>query len=79
MKRVSPQQQVWQHLRTDEQRAVIAQNLRHLKSREQEDLCYGIIAFLRWGIERPFEDQWLNRLYQSLLLYLKTERKLGNI
>ena len=53
MKQVSPQQQVWQHLRTDDQRVVLATNLRHLKHRTQEDICYGILAYLRWGILRP--------------------------
>lgn len=79
MKHVTPQQQVWALLQTDDQRAILAANLRHLKKLTQEDICYGIIAFLRWGIIRPFEDQWVNRHFQSLVLFLRTEKELGNL
>ena len=79
MKHVSPQQQVWQHLRTDDQRVILAENFRHLKHRTQEDICYGILAYLRWGILRPFEDKWLKRQFDAIILYLKTERTLGNL
>ena len=79
MKFITPQQQVWALLQTDDQRAILAANLRHLKKLTQEDICYGIIAFLRWGIIRPFEDQWVNRHYQSLVLFLRTEKELGNL
>ena len=79
MKYISPQQQVWRHLRTDEQQAVVAENLRHLKRRIQTDICYGILASLRWGIIRPFEDKWIKRHFDAIILYLKTERTLGKI
>lgn len=79
MKHVTPQQQVWEMLRTDNQRAILAANLRHVKYHTQEDICYGLVAFLRWGIIRLYEDQWVNRLYQSLVLYLRTEKELGNL
>lgn len=76
MKQITPQQQVWKYLRTDDQRAILAQNFRHLKKRTQEDISYGIIAWLRWGIIRPFCDPWVNRHFQALLIYLRTEREL---
>ncbi|MDO4959322.1 MAG: hypothetical protein Q4E68_08750 [Prevotellaceae bacterium] len=79
MNRITPQQQVWKYLRTDDQRAILAQNFRHIKRRTQEDICYGLLAFLRWGIIRPFEDKWVNKLFQALLIYLKTERSLGKL
>lgn len=79
MKYVTPQQQVWAMLQTDDQKAIIAQNLRHLKKTTQEDICYGILAFLRWGIIRPFNDVWVNRQYQALILFLSTEKELGNL
>lgn len=79
MKRISPQQQVWQHLRTDEQRAILADNFRHLKHRTQQDICYGLLAYLRWGIIRPFEDRWVKKNFDALILYLHTERKLGRL
>jgi len=79
MKQQSPQQQVWSLLRTDAQRNILAQNLRHLKHTTQEDYCYGMLAYLRWGIIRPFEDPWLKRNFDAIILYLKTERLLGHI
>lgn len=77
MEHITPQQQVWAMLRTDDQKAILAANLRHVKNRTQEEICYGLTAFLRWGIIRPYEDMWVNRLYQSLVLYLRTEKELG--
>jgi len=77
--RKSPQQQVWEFLRSADQRAILAENLRHLKHRTQYDVCIALVAFLRWGIIRPFEDAWVNRHFQALILYLKTERELGNL
>ena len=77
--RKTPQQQVWEFLRTEDQRAVVAANLRHVKYRTQYDLCIALVAYLRWGIIRPFDDTWVNRNYQALVLYLRTERELGNL
>ena len=79
MRHVTPQQQVWELLQTDAQKAVLAAHLRHLKKPTQEDICLGIITFLRWGIIRAFEDQWVNRHYQALVLFLRTEKELGNL
>lgn len=73
----SPQAQVWELLKTEEQKAYMADALRHVKKKDQEDLCYGIIAYLRWHITRPFEDAWLDAYSKSILLFLKTERELG--
>lgn len=79
MEYVTPQQQVWALLKTDDQKAIIAANLRHLKKRTQEDICYGITAYLRWGIMRPFTDRWVNIQFQSLILFLRTEKELGSL
>ena len=79
MKRVTPQQQVWKHLRTDDQRSFFAKQLRHLKPRTQEDLCYGILAYIRWGVTRPYDDRFVNTIYQSLVIYIMAERHLGKL
>ena len=65
--RKTPQQQVWELLRTEDQRAIVASNLRHIKHRTQYDLCIALVAYLRWGIIRPFDDTWVNRNYQALV------------
>ncbi len=77
MKRITPQQQVWKHLRTDDQRSFFAKQLRHLKPRTQEDLCYGILASLRWGVTRPYDDSFVDSIYQSIVIYIAAQRQFG--
>ena len=79
MKHITPQQQVWNYLRTDDQRAILAQNFRHIKRQTQEDICYGLLTFLRWNIIRRYEDKWVNNTFQALIVFLKTERSLGKL
>ena len=43
LRRITPQQQLWA-LTNDRQQRVLRQVLRRLKKRDQEDLCYGMVA-----------------------------------
>ena len=44
-----------------------------------EDICYGLLTFLRWNIIRRYEDKWVNKTFQALVVFLKTERSLGKL
>lgn len=77
-KRVSPQQQLWDELASDEQREVIATNLRYIKKRLQGELCLALVAFLRFGIRRTFGNSWQNHYLKGLIDYLQVEKEMGH-
>lgn len=67
-RRVTPQQQLWELL-DEETRELMRQYFRRLKKRDQEDICYAAIAWIRFGIERRFEDDFMESIRDSLLGY----------
>lgn len=72
----TPQQQLWKML-TDIQREDFKDILRRLRKRDQESLCYGVIAFIKFGIRRPFESKFMQQIYNTMLMLLinkKTNR-----
>jgi len=79
MKQLTPQQQLWKALRTDEQRAAFARHFHHIKHRTQADLCLGILAYIRWGIIRDYENPWINSYFRLIIKYLETEKEYGNL
>lgn len=66
LRRITPQQQLWA-LTNDRQQRVLRQVLRRLKKRDQEDLCYGMVAFMRFGICRPYECPFMQAIYESFI------------
>ena len=62
----SPQVQLW--ALTDEcQHEILRDMLRRLKKRDQEDLCYALIAWIKWKIHRPFKSLFMRVLHESLI------------
>lgn len=68
-KYISPQQQLWKML-NDSQREEFREILRRLKKRDQESLCYGVIAFIKFGIRRPFESEFMQLIFNTMILLL---------
>lgn len=68
-KYISPQQQLWKML-TDIQREELGEILRRLKKRDQEALCYGVIAFIKFGIRRPFESKFMQLIFNTMILLI---------
>lgn len=62
----SPQTQLWE-MTTECQHDIIRQVLRRLKKRDQQDLCYGLIAYLRFKIRRTFECRFMQVLFESFI------------
>ena len=63
---LTPQQQVWE-LTDDATQKILREVLRRLKKRDQEDLCYALIAYLRYGIRRPFESMFMEVLFECFI------------
>ena len=73
-KYISPQQQLWKML-NDIQREDFGEILRRLKKRDQESLCYGVIAFIKFGIRRPFESRFMQLIFNTMILLLVSKDK----
>lgn len=64
--RITPQQQLW-NLTDDSQHEIFRDVFRRIKKRDQEDLCYAMIAYIRFKILRPFESTFMQVLFQSFI------------
>lgn len=76
---ITPQQQLWKFLKTDDQRQLMSDSLRHLKVKSQEDLAIALVAYLRFGAVRHFEDSWLERYFKAMLCFVKVEQAEGRM
>ena len=47
--------------------AVICDVLDHLSIEAGEDLCYGLIAAVKWGIHRPYPSAFMQTIYESCI------------
>lgn len=65
-RRVTPWQQLWEFL-SEENRLIVSTIFSRLKKRDQEDLCYAMIAYYRYGLERSFKNQFLQAIYLFLI------------
>lgn len=65
-KRVTPQQQLWSLTNPDQQKT-IRELFRRIKKRDQEDLCYGIVAYIRFGIQREYPSEFMQTMYETLI------------
>lgn len=63
---ISPQQQLWNETSHIEQQQLMLM-LRPFKNQYQQDLCYGLVAWLRFGINRPFENPVMQMAYEKCL------------
>lgn len=46
---------------------VISDVLNQLSTEAEEDLCYGLIAALKWGIYRPFQSIFMQTVFDSCI------------
>lgn len=65
-RRLSPQQQLWELIDVYQQE-IIRKVFRRLKKRDQEDLCYAMVAYIRFRINRDFPCPFMQTLYLSFV------------
>lgn len=65
-KRHSIQRQLWMMLEGIEERETMATVLGCLKVQCQEDLCYALVAFIKYGIGRKFENPFMQTVFNML-------------
>lgn len=77
-RRITAQEQMWAMLNTAQQEA-LRPILRCLKKMDQECLSYGVIAYLKFGIRRPFSNPFLQNTYMLMLTFCERYRSLGEV
>ena len=79
-RRVTPWQQLWELL-SEGQQQIVRTVFRRLKKRDQEDLCYAMIAYIRHHITRDFTSPFMQVIYLSFidLVENKYSTKMSNI
>ena len=72
---VTPQQQLW-NLTNEPHHEIFRDVFRRIKKRDQEELCYAMIAYIRFKIRRPFESPFMEVLLQSFIDFLEGDIEL---
>lgn len=70
----TPQQQLWKLL-TKRQQMLVLPLLRMLSPQTQEDIALGLVAHIRFGVVRKFENPLVAFLYCELLNLVKLNKK----
>lgn len=79
MIRRTPQTQLWSYLDSYEQKVFFGQQLRHLKRDAQEALCIALVAYIRYHIHNPFEDDWMEERFMAMSTYLDNQTMYNTI
>lgn len=67
MKHVSPLDQALGCLKQDTHKHILVQNLEPLNTQSREDLCLAIVAYVRFGMKRPFANPLMQVIFQSFI------------
>ncbi len=62
-KKITPDAQLVKLLQTREQINILYGTLEPLKESYREDFCLACIAYIKYGIRRPFENPWMQALF----------------
>lgn len=65
-RRITPWQQLWELLNEEQQR-IVRTVFRRMKKRDQEDLCYAMVAYIRFHITRDFPCPFMQVIYLSFI------------
>lgn len=64
-KRITPYVQLTKLLQTREQVTILDETLEPLSEIYREDFCIACIAYIKFGIKRPFENRVMQVLFTS--------------
>lgn len=64
-KTITPYAQLTKLLQTREQVTILYETLEPLKEEYKEDFCIACIAYIKFGIRRPFENRVMQVLFAS--------------
>lgn len=64
---ITPLDQCLSELQTEAQKHLLMQNLEPLNEQSREDLCLAIVAYIRFGIKRPFGNPLMHVIFTSYI------------
>ena len=64
-KKITPYAQLTKLLQTHEQVTFLYETIEPLAQEYKEDFCIACIAYIKFGIRRPFENRVMQELYAS--------------
>lgn len=64
--KITPWQQLWKLL-SEEQQKIVSMVFRRLKKRDQEDICYAMVAYIRFHIKRDFICPFMQFIFLSMI------------
>lgn len=74
MKRISPQKQLWRLLNERQQRK-FKKSFSILRIQCQEDLCYGLIAYIKYGIEPTYPNPLQSAIFDLLAMDIDLQKQ----
>ena len=81
MKKVTPFCQLFRELKTQAEKDILYEQIEPLRDEYRDDLCLSILAYIKFGIPRKFENQLMQVIYEAYRELLDKNRKsnLSNI
>ena len=70
MKKITPLDQTLGLLQTEEQKHLLMQNLEPLNEQCREDFLLAVVAYIRFGIKRPFANPLMQVIFTSYCDFL---------
>ena len=74
-KEITPFCQLFRELKSQEEKDILFEQVEPLRDEYRDDLCLSILAYLKFGIPRVFDNQLMQVIYEAYRELLDKNRK----
>lgn len=74
-KKVTPFCQLFRELKTQQEKDILYESVEPLRDDYRDDLCLSILAYVKFGVPRKFDNPLMQVIYQSYIELLDKGRK----
>ena len=74
-KEITPFCQLFRELKSQEEKDILFEQVEPLRDEYHDDLCLSILAYLKFGIPRVFDNQLMQVIYEAYRELLDKNRK----
>lgn len=74
-KKITPFCQLFRELKSQEEKDILFEQIEPLRDEYRDDLCLSILAYLKFGIPRVFDNQLMQVIYEAYRELLDKNRK----
>lgn len=74
-KKISPFRQLFRELKTQQEKDILYESIEPLRDEFRDDFCLSVLAYIKFGIPRTFDNQLMQVIYQSYIEMLDSTRK----